>query len=241
MKSVKTVTGDSRKNPCLGKAFLGAAAIVLLVAGSGTWAKAGWSSGSSSRTGSSTSSWSTSSSGSWSSGGSGTGGIVQCRTSTANLSLTMADCLKCHPGDSTASPNPNANRHHLLPNIGMLCLNCHQLVEDPPGSGNFVTEVIRDCVVCHTSAVHNTVTHCVQDTCRGCHPGSLPQIHAGGGSRSGSRSSYHGGDYGGSSSTSGVSSCFLCHTSRDTRVQQAIIRGLSGQAISCDSCHGRGR
>lgn len=124
----------------------------------------------------------------------------------------------------------------------MQCLNCHQMVETPPGSGTFLPVVIRDCIVCHTSAVHNTVTHCVVDTCSGCHPGSLPQIHSGGGSSSGSWSSYHSGSYGSSStSSSTLSSCYLCHTSRDSRVQQTILKGLAGQTISCDDCHGGGR
>lgn len=233
----RTSLRDATKRRHIGKSILTAAGALLLVVGAGAPAEAGWS-----RDGSSSTSYSSSSSGSWSGSGPGSSGTEKCTTSTANLGLKTADCLKCHPGSDNAAVN--AERHHNLikPPTNMQCLNCHQMVETPPGSGTFLPVVIRDCIVCHTSAVHNTVTHCVVDTCSGCHPGSLPQIHSGGGSSSGSWSSYHSGSYGSSStSSSTLSSCYLCHTSRDSRVQQTILKGLAGQTISCDDCHGGGR
>ena len=243
-----THQGFTTKRRRIGKSNLMAAGALLLVVGAGAWAEAGWS-----RDGSSSSSYSGSSYGSWSGSGDSSG-TEKCTTSTIPLSLTRDDCLKCHPGTSGAN-STNSKRHHNLINTmtppascinatgtvpSTLATGCHPAVKKPDGTFEMV--VVADCLVCHTSSIHNTTTHCVVDTCRGCHPGSLPQIHSGGGSWSGSWSSYHGGSYGGSSSSStSVSSCYLCHTSRDTRVQQAIIKGLAGQKISCDDCHGGGR
>lgn len=221
----RTHQGFTTKRRRIGKSILMAAGALLLVVGAGASTEAGWSS-------------SSSYSGSWSGSGDSSQ-TPKCVASNLTLSLTKTDCLKCHPGGETSTANAEKHHNLLKPPRNLQCLNCHKMVENPPGT--FTPVVIRDCIVCHTSAVHDTVTHCVVDTCRGCHPGSLPQIHSGGGSRSGSWSSYHSGSYGDSSSTSGVSSCYLCHTSKDTRVQQAIIKGLAGQTVSCDSCHGGGR
>jgi len=230
----RTSLGFTTKRRHIGKSILMAAGALLLVVGGGASAEAAWS-----RDGSSNTSYSSSSYSSWSGSGSSSQ-TPKCIASNLTLSLTKTDCLKCHPGSDNSTVN--ADRHHnlLKPPRSLQCLNCHQMVEDPPGA--FTPVVIRDCIVCHQSSVHDKVVHCVVDTCRGCHQGSLPQIHSGGGSSSGSWSSYHSGSYGSSSSsTSSLSSCLLCHTSRDSRVQQAIIQGLAGQTVSCDSCHGGGR
>lgn len=162
-----------------------------------------------------------------------------CSPSGIVLSLTKDDCLKCHSGGDAAQ----VTRHHQL--IGILpknlsCLNCHQPVQS--GSSEISFPVIRDCIVCHKSSMHDEVIHCVVDTCRGCHPESLPKIHAGGGRLSGSWSSYHSdSSYGSSSANSGVSSCYLCHLSTNNSVIQTIVKGLAGQTVSCSDCHGGGR
>lgn len=230
----RTHQGFTTKRRRIGKSILMAAGALLLVVGAWASAEAAWS-----RDGSSSSSYSGSSSGSWSGSGDSSQ-TPKCIASNLTLSLTKTDCLKCHPGGETSTANAEKHHNLLKPPRNLQCLDCHKMVENPPKT--FTPVVVRDCIACHTSAVHDKVTHCVVDTCRGCHTGSLPQIHSGGGSRSGSWSSYHGGSYGNSSSSSSsVSSCYLCHTSKDTRVQQAIIKGLAGQTVSCDSCHGGGR
>lgn len=174
--------------------------------------------------------------GSSSSGGSSSSQTPKCIAANVKLSLTKTDCLNCHPGGDAAQ----VTRHHQLigkPPKNLSCLNCHQPAQS--GSSDIAFPVIRDCIVCHTSAVHDAVVHCiVYDSCGNCHSGSLPAIHSGA-SSSGNRYSYHGGSYGGSSSTSGVSTCYLCHTSTNTTVQQTVIKGLAGQTVSCSNCHGR--
>lgn len=216
--------------------FMTGTLIVALACGAGLASGWGGSTSTSRSSSGSTSSWGGSGS-SW--GGSGSTQTPTCSPSGITLSLTMADCLKCHPGVDAAQ----VTRHHLLigvPPKNLSCLSCHQPAQD--GSSNISFPVIRDCIVCHKSSVHDAVIHCVVDTCGGCHPESLPKIHAGGGSRSGSWSSYHsGGSYGGSSSNSGVSACYLCHTSTNNAVQQTIAKGLAGQTVSCSDCHGGGR
>lgn len=216
------------------KPILIAAGTILIVYGAGTPAVAGWSSGgSSSRSSGGSSSWSSGGSSSWS------GGDSQkpvCSTSNITLNLTRSDCAKCHPSNTSTS---NAERHHaLITPKNLTCFVCHQA--DTSG-GNIVFPVITDCIVCHTASVHNTVEHCVVDTCGGCHPESLPEVHAGG-SAYGGRTSYHSGSYGSSyaSSSGNVAVCYLCHTSTRSDVKQAIVKGLSGMTVSCSDCHGGG-
>jgi len=207
------------------------AAIVLFMGQTGTGYS--WGGGSSDRSsGSSDSSWSSGSSdSSWSGGSSGSDSTSTCIAANESLSLTTADCHKCHTGSDTSL----ANMHHELINTqGKECQECHALVENPPGV--FTPVIVRDCIVCHGPSVHDTVEHCVENTCGRCHPGSIPDIHAGAGS-----SRYHSGSYGGSSNMSGVSVCYLCHLSTNRTVQQTIAMGLSGQEISCRNCHGGGR
>ncbi len=199
--------------------------------------------------------WSSSGSGSWSGGGSGSSSQnPKCIASNMNLNLTKADCLKCHPANSTSASD--AAIHHKLINTTtppVSCINasgklpatlatgCHK----PVTSGTTIAfPVTNDCLVCHTSSVHNNVTHCVvYDSCGSCHSGSIPDIHAGrSGTSSGSystRYSYHSGSY--STSSSNVSACYLCHTSSDTTVKQTIAKGVAGQTVYCSDCHGGGR
>lgn len=186
---------------------------------------------------------SSSSGSSWggSSGGSGSSQTAKCVAANLNLSLTTADCHKCHTGDDTAI----AALHHKILNPPP-CANCHSF------TGTTLDPVQRECISCHlppqppTSTftphgptVHDKVTHCVvYDSCGNCHSGSLPDIHSGA-SSSGNNYSYHGGSYGGSSVNPGKSVCYLCHTSSNTTVQQTVIKGLAGQTVSCSNCHGR--
>ncbi len=198
--------------------------------------------------------WSSGGSGSWSGGGSGSSS-QKCIASNWNLNLTNADCLKCHPG-STGANSANYSRHHnnqmfaKFPTTG--CFACHQAVVGSSGTISFPVQT--DCVNCHVPtttspsgiahgpSIHNNVTHCVvYDSCGSCHPGSIPDIHAGrSGTSSGSFSSnysYHSGSY--STSSSNVSVCYLCHTSTNTTVQQTVAKGLAGQTVRCSDCHGR--
>lgn len=201
------------------KSTLIIAAAFPLVIGAAASAMGGWSS----------------SGGSWS-GGSWSGASSQkptCVASDMTLNLTIADCIKCHPGVNSGSLTFH---HNLIKTQNKPCLSCHQF----DASNQLIIPVQRDCVVCHQSSVHNTVTHCVVDTCGGCHSGSLPQIHSDDG-RSSRSGSYHGGSYGAGSDGGSLSSCYLCHTSTSTRVKQAIVKGLSGQTVSCSDCHGGGR
>jgi hypothetical protein len=205
---------------------------LLLSMGGGSLVLADWS-----RDGSS------SGSGSWSGGGSGSSSQnPKCIASNMNLNLTKADCLKCHPGGSGVNSVNEARHHALITTKNLSCFTCHPA--DTTNPGNIAFPVITDCIVCHTSSVHNNVTHCVvYDSCGSCHSGSIPDIHAGrSGTSSGSystRYSYHSGSY--STSSSSVSVCYLCHTSSNTTVKQTIVKGLAGQTVYCSDCHGGGR
>jgi hypothetical protein len=232
------------------KSILVATVVLLLTIGGGAVVSADWS-----RSGSSDGS------GSWSGGGSGSSSQPKCIASNMNLNLTNADCLKCHPG-STGANSANYSRHHnnqlfaklptTGPNAG--CFACHPAVVG--GSGTISFPVQTDCINCHVPTTtnptgiahgpsfHNNVTHCiVYDSCGSCHPGSIPDIHAGrSGSSSGSYSrnySYHSGSY--STSSSNVSVCYLCHTSTNSTVKQTVAKGLAGQTVYCSNCHGGGR
>lgn len=214
------------------RSILAAAVSVLIIFGSGSPAKAAWSS-SRSTSGSS-----------WSSGGStsgrgSSGSTPTCIAANLTLSLAEADCLKCHSGDVVAQ----ATRHHKLFNLPP-CTSCHSF------TGNTLDPLQSDCGSCHLPpqppgstltahgpSVHDTVTHCVvYDSCGNCHKGSLPSIHAHA-NTSGNSYSYHGGSYGPNSINPGKSSCFLCHTSTNPTVQQTVIKGLAGQTVACSNCH----
>lgn len=131
-----------------------------------------------------------------------------------SLNMTYEDCAKCHIASS------NVVRHHnLLSNTTRQCLDCHKMAADT--SGNFTVQVVRDCQVCHTLAVHNTVQHTVV-TCGRCHGSDLVGIHL----------NWR------SSSTSTLTACYLCHTSINENVKTVIAKGLSGQTVSCQDCHG---
>ncbi len=205
------------KRNLTGKHLFGTGALIITLA-CGAGLASGWG-------GSSSSSW----------GRSSSSQTPTCSTSNLALSLTKADCLKCHPGVDAAQ----VTRHHLLigvPPKNLSCLNCHQPA--PDGSTNISFPVVRDCIVCHMPSVHDKVTHCVvYDSCGNCHKESLPDIHSGA-SSSGSRYSYHSGSYGGSSVNPGKSVCFLCHASTNSTVQQTVVKGLARQTVACSNCHG---
>ena len=147
---------------------------------------------------------------------SGWGGSSQGSYSDSGLALNMSydDCAKCHIASN------NVVRHHnLLSNTTKQCLDCHKMVAD--SVGNFTVQVVRDCQVCHSLAVHNTVQHTVV-TCGRCHGSDIVSIHL----------SWR------SSSTSTLTACYLCHTSINDIVKSAIAKGVSGQTVYCQDCHG---
>lgn len=144
--------------------------------------------------------------------GSSSGSVSYGGSSGLSLNLTFNDCANCHK-----APN-NVTRHHNLLNNGKQCLDCHKM--EAYNGGEFTVQVVRDCQQCHSTAVHNQVTHTVV-TCSRCHGSDIVNIHSG--------SRY---------STTTLSVCYLCHTSTSSKVVATIAKGVSGQTVYCQDCHG---
>lgn len=128
------------------------------------------------------------------------------------LNLTFTDCAKCH-----TAPNNVARHHNLLTTEGKQCLDCHKI---ETYNNEFTVQVVRDCQQCHTPEVHDQVKHTII-TCSRCHGDNIAQIHAGR-----------------FASTVTVAACYVCHTSTDATVKATIDKGLKGQAVYCQDCHG---
>ncbi len=129
-----------------------------------------------------------------------------------NLNLTFADCTTCH-----TAPNNVARHHNLIAEDGRQCLDCHKIENY---NSEFTVQVVRDCQQCHTSAMHDQVKHTIV-TCSRCHGDNIGEIHAG--------------RY---ATTVTVAACYVCHTSTATKVKATIAKGLGGQTVYCQDCHG---
>ena len=123
--------------------------------------------------------------------------------------VVVRDCIVCH-GDLV-----HQGRHHqLIAEQGKQCLDCHRMVADDQGS--LTPEVQRDCSFCHSTMNPKTNhAYAMADvSCSGCHNLGLLNEHL-----------------------SRKSTCYTCHSSSNTTVQQTILSGKGGTVVYCSNCH----
>ncbi len=123
--------------------------------------------------------------------------------------VVVRDCIACH-GDLI-----HQGRHHqLITERGKQCLDCHQMVAD--ATGTYTPIVVRDCSVCHATMNPKTNhTNATADvSCAQCHNLGVVNEHL-----------------------SRTSTCYTCHSSSNSTVQQTILSAKGGAVVTCTSCH----
>ena len=125
------------------------------------------------------------------------------------MPVVVRDCITCH-GDLI-----HQGRHHqLVAEQGKQCLGCHQMVADATGA--YTPIVVRDCSVCHATmnpkTNHSNATADV--SCAQCHNLGVVNEHL-----------------------SRTSTCYTCHSSPNSTVQQTILSAKGGAVVTCTSCH----
>ncbi len=123
--------------------------------------------------------------------------------------LTEQDCRGCHGNDMS-------NTHHLLVQQGLYqCTDCHKLIYDNV-TQSYTTQVIRDCLVCHTGQNH--------ENCVSCHLNGTNDFN---------KTAFSSGVHVNINTSEGINSinnsdCWTCHYNKD--MNNSTIR-------KCEDCH----